>query len=89
MLDKPEIPAPFEMNGRLYFKRSELEAYKKAVFAWATGGQLAPPAESNPPVEEFVSAQQAARELGVGRRTIGRRIVERAKSPQPVDEMVR
>lgn len=69
---EPEFPAPIRMRGRLFWRRSELESYKRALIAHAIGE---PPAENAPPpVESFVTAEQVTKEFGFGRRTLGRRI---------------
>ena len=82
MFPKPELPAPLDMSGRLYFQRSVIEHYKQSLIAWASGAQD-PPVYIPPAVEEFVTAEQVARELGVTRRTIGRRIAGRSPVTPP------
>ena len=39
-MTKPEFPKPIRMSGRLHWRRSELEAYKQALIALATGATL-------------------------------------------------
>jgi hypothetical protein len=54
----------------LFFWRSELEAYKRALAG------LPPKAPDLEVVDVLVPAAPAAAEFGVGRRTIGRRVAE-------------
>jgi hypothetical protein len=70
MSSEIEFPRPMRLNNRLYFARSALEKYKRALVAEATGAEPVP--YTGP--EVFVPVEQAAQELGVTRRTIGRRI---------------
>ena len=63
-----EFPAPRAINGRLFFVRSEVEAYKRELAG------LPPLPQAS--VIEMVPAKKLAEELGVGRRTIGRRVAE-------------
>lgn len=74
MSSKIEIafPKPFRRNKRLYFVRSEVERYKRALIEQATG--IPAPGREVDLVESFVTAEQVAAELGFGRRTIGRMI---------------
>ncbi|WP_159727585.1 hypothetical protein [Methylosinus sp. Ce-a6] len=69
----PEFPTPIRLRGRLFFRRHDLERYKRALLV-AHG--LVKPDEPMPDLgrEELVNAGDAAKELGFGRRTIGRRI---------------
>ncbi len=60
------FPSPIKQNGRLYFFRSQLEAYKRALAGL--------PPEPWKGVDELVPATLTAREFGFGRRTLGRRI---------------
>ena len=61
---------PVDQNGRLYFFRSDVERYKREL------ANL--PVMAFEGVDTLVPAAQLALELGVGRRTIGRRIREAA-----------
>lgn len=73
---EPEFPLPIRMRGRLFWRRSELELYKRKLLAFASGA----PAPSDLPadqIETFVSAEQVTREFAFGRRTLGRRIAGR------------
>jgi len=63
-----EFPAPIEKNGRKFFIRHQIENYKRSL----AGMTLI--AEDAVRIVEFVPAQQAADELGVNRRTLGRRM---------------
>jgi hypothetical protein len=60
------FPNPVRQNGRLYFFRSQLEAYKRALAGL-------PPVEFEGP-EVLVPSNPVCLEFGVGRRTLGRRI---------------
>lgn len=73
MSNLPEFPTPIRLRGRLFFRRRDLEAYKRALLV-AHG--LVKPDEPfrEPEIEELVNAEQASKELGFGRRTIGRRV---------------
>lgn len=73
---EPEFPLPIRMRGRLFWRRSELENYKRKLLAFASGA----PSPSDFPadqIETFVPSDQVAREFGFGRRTLGRRIADR------------
>jgi len=75
MTKEPDFPLPIRMRGRLFWRRSELEQYKRNLMAAAVGGVV-----TNLPVDQietFVPAEQVAREFGFGRRTLGRRIAGR------------
>jgi hypothetical protein len=71
-MEKPSFPLPIRPNGRkgerMYFRRSEVEAYKCALAG------IAPPKLEGP--DTLVPTPQLARELGWNRRTVGRRIRE-------------
>jgi hypothetical protein len=64
-----EFPAPRDINGRLFFVRHEVEAYKCELAGLPTQPQA--------PVLELVPAKTVAAELGIGRRTLGRRLRDR------------
>jgi len=73
--EKPKFPPIVCVNNRKYVTRGSLNRHKDALVAYAMGlsfndgsGQY----EDN----SLVPLKQAATELGVGRRTIGRRIKE-------------
>jgi hypothetical protein len=67
-----ELPKSFMMGHRRYFKRSEIEFLKKKISAEALGGDE--PKYTPPEIEQFVNASAVARELGISRRTISRKI---------------
>ncbi|MDI9846564.1 hypothetical protein QM467_00670 [Rhodoblastus sp. 17X3] len=75
MTNEPEFPLPIRMRGRLFWRRSELELYKRRLMAAALGGTV--PEIVPDQIETFVPAEQVAREFGFGRRTLGRRIAGR------------
>ena len=64
-----EFPAPRAINGRLFFVRSEVEVYKHDLAG------LPPPPRAA--VIELVPAKAVAAELGITRRTLGRRVADR------------
>jgi hypothetical protein len=66
----PKFPLPVRQRGRLFFWRSELEEYKRALAG------LPPKALDPDFIDVLVPAVSMAGEFGVGRRTIGRRIAE-------------
>jgi len=63
------FPAAVTLKGRMFFWRSHLEAYKRALAGL--------PFDEDPQPDVLVPASRAAADLGVCRRTIGRRVVER------------
>jgi hypothetical protein len=67
---EPQFPKPLRHRGKIVFLRSDLEAYKRELIAQATGGKVEPPKKAE--AETFVLANDAARELGISRRTLGR-----------------
>jgi hypothetical protein len=75
---EPEFPIPIRLRGRLFWRRSELETYKRKLLAFASGGSMTPVEPSPDQIEIFVPSDQVAREFGFGRRTLGRRIAGRS-----------
>jgi hypothetical protein len=74
-----DFPLPVRRHGRLYWLRSELERYKKAIIC-AARGELASHecgGGAPPKIEEFVPSDRVAAEFGFTRRTLGRRIAGR------------
>jgi hypothetical protein len=69
-MNKPEFPAPVKIRGRLYWARGRIEDYKRRCLG------LPPLNDDGPAATELVSAKQLSKEIGVGRRTIGRRVFE-------------
>ncbi len=67
-----KFPSPITQNGRLFFWRSHLEAYKKALAGL--------PFEADPQPDVLVPAAKVATEFGVCRRTLGRRVAESEKA---------
>jgi hypothetical protein len=63
------------VNRRGYVLRTHLEAYKAALICSAPGG-IEPLKRTRSEIDVLVPLKVAAAELGVGRRTIGRRIAE-------------
>jgi hypothetical protein len=77
-MSKPadSFPRPIRINGRLFWRRSELESYKRKLISAALGLQAATSQEPET-VETFVTSQEVAREFAFTRRTLGRRIAGR------------
>jgi hypothetical protein len=73
-----KFPSPVQQHGRMYFWRSELEAYKRALAGL-------PPTDNPNAVDMLVPAAQAASEFGFGRRTLGRRVAASHPTADPVD----
>jgi hypothetical protein len=69
-----ELPESFVLGSRRVFLRSKVEHHKRCLIARSQG--LADPPYSAPPAEEFVTATQVARELGIAPRTMARRVRE-------------
>jgi len=72
--EAPKLPPVTFFKGRGYLLRSQLDQYKAALQAFALGVSLPEPRAVYP--DPFVPLKQVCAELGVGRRTIGRRIKE-------------
>jgi hypothetical protein len=70
----PRFPAVTKVKGRGYVLRSKVNSYKAELQAYALGIRPVEPPPEDP--DCFVPLKDVAAELGVGRRTIGRRIVE-------------
>jgi hypothetical protein len=62
----PGFLVPVRIKGRLFFRRRDLENYKRALLGL-------PPIEGG--IEELVPSGLVCDELGFGRRTLGRRIL--------------
>jgi hypothetical protein len=69
---EPQFPPVTFYKGRGYLLRSQLNQYKAEVQAFALGISPSEPKIVEP--DPFVPLKQVCAELGVGRRTIGRRI---------------
>src|SRR4051794_28238547 len=65
----PNFPLPIKINKRWYWPRAGLEAYKCAMIG------LQAPSRSDADIAILVPAKIVAQEFGIGRRTLGRRIV--------------
>jgi hypothetical protein len=78
MSNEPEFPTPIRMKGRLYWRRNEIESYKRNLIAYATGAPIPDPEPlAAGTIETFVTSEQVSTEFGFGRRTLGRRIAGR------------
>jgi hypothetical protein len=71
---EPRFPKVHFLKGRGYMFRSALNQYKAELQAFTLG--VAPVAIPAIDPDPLVPLTKVASELGVGRRTIGRRIVE-------------
>ncbi len=69
---EPRFPDVMFIKGRGYVLRSALNQYKAALQAFALGVQPVEPPTVDP--DPLVPLKQVSVELGVGRRTVGRRI---------------
>jgi hypothetical protein len=76
--EPPKLPPVTFFKGRGYLLRSQLDQYKAEVQTFALG--ISPPEPKIAEPDPFVPLKQVCAELGVGRRTIGRRIKEAAAS---------
>jgi hypothetical protein len=79
--EPPKLPPVSFFRGRGYLLRSQLEQYKAEMLAFALG--VNPPEPKIVDPDNFVPLKQVCAELGVGRRTIGRRIVEARVQAEP------
>jgi hypothetical protein len=79
--EPPQFPSVTFFKGRGYVLRSELNQYKAKLQAFALGVAPVYPPDSDP--DPFVPLKAVSAELGVGRRTIGRRIKEAASVSEP------
>jgi hypothetical protein len=71
---EPRFPTAIVQKNRLYLRRSELEIYKCGLLAAALGVAPVSPQKVDP--DHLVPLKAVCAELGLGRRTIGRRIAE-------------
>jgi len=69
---QPPFPKPFRYNGRLFWKRSEIESFKSQLIAASLGVAADEADRPKPEFETFVGADELAKEFSVTRRTIGR-----------------
>jgi hypothetical protein len=76
--DKIPLPTPIWIKGQPFFKRSQIEHWKEKIVAAALGGEE--PIYERPQVENFVSGSQLAKEMGVSRRTLTRRMRQNSSS---------
>jgi hypothetical protein len=78
---QPRFPDVTWQKGRGYVSRSALNRYKAELKAFALGVAPVYPQPTDP--DPFVPLRAVCEELGVGRRTIGRRIAESRPSEAP------
>jgi len=74
---KIDLPQSFYLNRRRFFKHSEIEHLKRVLIAKSIGAEI--PKYSEPETESFVNATDAANDLGISRRTMGRLLAEQDK----------
>ena len=72
--ESPEFPPVAFSRGRGYVRRSDLDWYKAQLMASALGVAPVKPQFVEP--DPLVPLKQVCAELGVGRRTVGRRIAD-------------
>jgi hypothetical protein len=70
----PLFPTVVWMNGRGFVPRSDLDWYKAQLLAFAQGVAPVEPPRVDP--DPFIPLKAVGAELGIGRRTVGRRIAE-------------
>jgi hypothetical protein len=75
-IEQPQYPPVINYNGRLYQFESHLEWFLLAVEACSLGQDWPPLPTKRPIGDKLVPIREAAARLGVGRRTVGRRIKE-------------
>jgi hypothetical protein len=71
---EPEFPPVITLNGPNYIWRSALEDYKARLTRHALGSRSPLPPPSSTESDILVPFKVVSDELGVGRRTIGRRL---------------
>jgi hypothetical protein len=72
VIETPNFPQPAVFGGRLRFDDYEFEAYKRRL-----AGLPVVERDPNTPIR-FKSAHEVCADLGINRRTLGRRIRSRA-----------
>jgi predicted DNA-binding transcriptional regulator AlpA len=82
----PRFPPVTFFKGRGYLRRSQCNRYKDELQAFALG--VAPPEPKILEPDPFIPLKQVCAELGVGRRTIGRRIKEAASVSEPAGNII-
>jgi len=75
--EQPRFPDVIWVKGRGYIPRSALDWYKAQLQAFALGVAPVKPPRIEP--DPLVPLMAVGSELGVGRRTVGRRIAENQK----------
>jgi hypothetical protein len=83
----PKFPRTICNNGRNFVTRGELEKYKADLISFATGGECRPVDLAPHEINALVPFKEVADELGTGRRTIGRRVKEKADSEAAACEL--
>jgi hypothetical protein len=73
MLPEPEFPSPTRFGGRLRFDAFEVERFKREL-----AGLPRIERDHSQPIR-FVDAGDVCRDLGVDRRTLGRRVKGRVR----------
>jgi hypothetical protein len=78
-MSAPQFPLPIRHNNRRYWSRTAIERYKQALI---TGAPIEPEPDFVD-VVKLVTANDVAKELGFGLRTLGRRVAEAMKALEP------
>jgi hypothetical protein len=79
---EPAFPPVVVINGRNYVSCYEFELYKAALLRHAMGGQSAQAQPPRPEYDGLIAIGIAASELGIGRRSIGRRMKVQNTDPE-------
>jgi hypothetical protein len=74
-VDLPTFPPTINIAGRIYVRESQL-VWLMAAYEAVSLGRGPPPPPPPPKDDRFVPVKTAADQLGIGRRTAGRRIKE-------------
>jgi hypothetical protein len=74
VLDTPTFPTPVVFGGRLRFDEYDFESYKRRLAGLPIADR-----DPNAPVR-FKNAHEVCADLGINRRTLGRRLRGRAQN---------
>jgi hypothetical protein len=78
----PLLPRTIVINGRIYVTRGDAEKHKADVVATALGVAAKPITLTESEASSLIPIKVLAAELGIGRRQIGRRLLESQKASQ-------
>jgi hypothetical protein len=85
--EQPQYPPVVSYNGRLYQFESQIEWFLAAVEACSRGQDWPPLPTKRPIGDKLVPIREAAARLGVGRRTVGRRIKDAEAAAEAADHV--